>query len=213
MFDFATTTRRTSAVTRLADVAGGLVAGTKVATQIGWRAVEAVAAGDLVLTFDGGLQLVTAVTRQTVRTMGHRADYALWPLTVPAGALGNREAMTLIPDQAVMVESDTAEAVFGDPFAMIPAGALDGFRGIHRSAPAAQIEVVTLHFAQDEVVFANIGALFFCPARTDLLAPPAPQTYHTLTAAQADLLVQFLAQEDRGHDATEAARHAFRVAA
>ena len=213
MFDFARTTRRTPAMTQLADVAGGLVAGTKVATQIGWRVVEAVAAGDLVLTFDGGLQVVTAVTRQTVWTMGSRAEYATWPLTVPAGALGNREAMTLIADQAVMVESDTAEAVFGDPFAMIPAGALDGFRGIHRSVPAEQIEVVTLHFAQDEVIFGNIGALFFCPAQTDLLAPPAPQTYHTLTVAQADLLVQFLAQEDRGHDATQAARAAFRVAA
>ena len=213
MFDFATTTRRTPAMTHLTEVAGGIVAGTKVATQIGWRVVEAVAAGDLVLTFDGGLQVVTVVTRQTVRTMGRRADYATWPLTVPAGALGNREAMTLIADQAVMVESDTAEAVFGDPFAMIPAAALDGFRGIYRTAPAEQIEIVTLHFAQDEVIFANIGALFFCPAQTDLLAAPAAQTYHTLTADQADLLVQFLAQEDRGHDATQAARHAFRVAA
>ena len=200
-------------MTRLSEVEGGIVAGTKVATQIGWRVVEAVAAGDLVLTFDGGLQVVTAVTRRTVWTMGSRADYASWPLTVPAGALGNREEMTLIANQSVMVESDTAEAVFGDPFAMIPASALDGFRGIYRTAPAEEIEVVTLHFAQDEVIFANIGALFFCPAQTDLLSAPAAQTYHVLSAAQADLLVQFLAQEDRGHDATQAARAAFRVAA
>ena len=213
MLDFASTTRRTPAMTGLSDIAGGLVAGTRVATQIGWRGVEAVATGDLVLTFDGGLQVVTGVTRQIVWTMGNRADYATWPLTVPAGALGNRDAMTLIPGQSVMVESDTAEAVFGDPFAMIPAAALDGFRGIHRSIPATQVEVITLHFAQDEVVFANIGALFFCPAQTDLLSEPVPQTYHTLTMAEADLLIRYLALEDRGQDATQSARAAFRVAA
>lgn len=213
MFDFAKPTRQTPAMTHLSEVEHGIVSGTKVATQIGWRVIEAVAAGDLVLTFDGGLQVVTAVTRQTIWTLGTRADYATWPLTVPAGALGNREEMTLIANQAVMVESDTAEAVFGDPFAMIPAAALDGFRGIYRTAPAAQIEIITLHFVQDEVVFANIGALFHCPTRADLLADPTAQTYHTLTAAQADLLVQYLALEDRGQLAAQAARAAFRVAA
>ena len=119
----------------LAEVGCGLVSGTKVATQIGWRPVEAVTAGDQVLTFDGGLQFVTGVTRQIIWTGGSQSDADTWPLHVPAGALGNREDMTLMPQQAVLVESDTAEAVFGDPFAMIPAAALDGFRGITRTAP------------------------------------------------------------------------------
>lgn len=212
MFDFAKT-RAMPTDTHHSDVTCGLVAGTKVATQMGWRVVEAVTAGDQVLTFDGGLQTVAAVTRQVVCTHGARTDYADWPLTVPAGALGNREDMILMPQQAVLVESDTAEAVFGDPFAMIPAAALDGFRGIYRTAPAAQFEVVTLQFAQDEVVFANIGALFFCPAATDLLTAPAAEGYHMLGMEHAELLVQYLELEDRGVAVGQQARQAFRIAA
>lgn len=212
MFDFAST-RANAADAHHCDVTSGLLAGTKVAIQSGWRVVEAVTAGDQVLTFDGGLQVVTAVTRHVVQTLGGRADYTDWPLAVPAGALGNRADMVLLPQQAVLVESDTAEAVFGDPFAMIPAAALDGFRGIYRRAPAEQIEVVTLQFAQDEVVFANIGALFFCPAATDLLAAPTDDSYHLLETAQAELLVRYLELEDRGIAAGQQARAAFRDAA
>ncbi|MEJ6397268.1 Hint domain-containing protein [Yoonia sp. 208BN28-4] len=196
----------------LADVGRGLVSGTKVATQMGWRPVEAVAAGDQVLTFDGGLQYVTDVRRDVIWTGGSQGAPDTWPLFVPAGALGNREDMYLMPHQAVLVESDTAEAVFGDPFAMIPAAALEGFRGICRVAPAERIEIVTITFAQDEVVFANIGALFFCPASTDLLDMPASD-YATMSLEQADTLVGFLEMEDMGHVPVKQATAAFRMVA
>ena len=64
---------------------GGLVKGTRVATELGWRPVDAVAAGDLVLTFDRGMQPVVAVRRRFLADLGA----ASWPLSVPAGALGN----------------------------------------------------------------------------------------------------------------------------
>lgn len=179
----------------LADVTAGLVAGTKVATAMGWRVVEAVTVGDQVLTFDGGMQQVRAVRRDVVWTGGAASDPATWPLHVPAGALGNRGDMALMPAQAVLVESDTAEAMFGDPFAMIPAAALDGYRGIVRVAPAARIEVVTLVFAQDEVVFGNIGALFLCAAQVDLLDLCNP-TYPVMSLEDADMLVSCLEMED-----------------
>lgn len=196
----------------LSDVASGLVSGTKVATQMGWRPVEAVAVGDQVLTFDGGLQYVTGIQREVIWTGGNQSDPETWPLHVPAGALGNREDMSLMPQQAVLVESDTAEDVFGDPFAMIPAASLDGFRGICRVAPAERIEIVTITFARDEVVFANIGALFFCPASTNLLDAPGSD-YQMMSLAQADMLVGFLEMEDNGHVPVKQAAAAFRVAA
>ena len=144
--------------------------------------------------------------------LSSRSDIDTWPLHVPAGALGNREDMYLMPGQAVLVESDTAEEVLGDPFAMIPAAALDGFRGISRVAPQERVEVVTLSFAQDEVVFANIGALFFCPAATDMLSATTPD-YHVLSASQAALLVGCLEAEDAGHAPATNVVTAFRVAA
>ncbi len=142
----------------------GIVHGTKVATKIGWCRVEDVFPGDKVLTFDGGFQVCTRIERNLL-WHGNARDCPLsaWPLHVPAGALGNQSAMLLLPDQPIMVESDTAEEILGDPFTLMPAAALDGFRGIERSAPADRVWTVSLCFDTDQVVFANIGALFFCP--------------------------------------------------
>jgi len=44
----------------------GMVAGTKVATRAGWASVENVREGQEVLTFDGGLQTVIAITRHVL---------------------------------------------------------------------------------------------------------------------------------------------------
>lgn len=172
----------------LAELASGLVAGTQVATQMGWRDVAAVGVGDQVLTFDGGMQTVAAVERQILATGGERAPGDAWPLFIPAEALGNRDDMILLPHQSVMIEADAAEEVFGDPFAMIPALALEGYRGITRVPPADTIEVITLVFAQDEIVFANTGALIFCPKSHDIL-DAGLSAYSTLPMDAAKALV------------------------
>ena len=120
----------------LAGLASGLITGTVVATAAGWRPVEAIVRGDLVLTFDRGMQPVRAVIRGIHWDRDGDCPRSLWPLGVPAGALGNQQAMTLLPEQCVMVESDTAEVMFGDPFALSNAGDLVGLRGIERVEPA-----------------------------------------------------------------------------
>ena len=182
----------------LGDVTFGLVAGTRVATQLGWRPVEAVAVGDEVLTFDGGLQVVTGISREVIRAEPEGAPEDSWPLRVPAGALGNREETTLLPGQTVLIESDAAEEVFGDPFALIPAAALEGFRGITRYYPNKRLEVVTLRFARDEIVFANVGALFHCPRCGDLVAEAMGDgsPYEVLGFEAAETLVTLLEIED-----------------
>lgn len=175
----------------------GMVAGTKVATDAGWAPIETIREGQQVLTFDGGLQTVIAVTRHMLLT--DSADVASWPLTVPAGALGNREDMTILPHQSVMIESDAAEDLTGDPFALIPGAALEGFRGIAQHRPSEWIEVIQLHFAQDEIVFANIGALFLCRAQADLISDLGASTYEVLPMETAEDLIDFLSFEDEGH--------------
>ena len=177
----------------LSDAGFGIVAGTKVATEIGWRPVEAIVAGDLVLTFDGGLQTVIEVRRQTLFAEPSLMPMESWPLNVPKGALGNRAVMQILPGQDVLIESDIAEELYGDPFALIPAAALDGYNGIGRAAPNVRIEVITLHFAQDQIVYANIGVLFMCPRAGDLMhdlfATPAPSRYKVLSMAEADVVL------------------------
>ncbi len=174
----------------LTDAGYGIVAGTKVATNVGWRPVEAIIAGDKVLTFDAGLQTVIEVRRQVLYASATLVPMDNWPLYVPAGALGNRADMQILPGQNVLIESDTAEAMYGDPFVLMPAAALEGYNGISRLAMSARVEVVSLHFAQDQIVHANIGALFLCPRAYDLMhdlyAVAEPSVYRVLSLSEAD---------------------------
>lgn len=183
-------------------VSTGILAGTMVATASGWRSIDKVAEGDMVLTFDDGMQPVRRVTRRT----GWSADLAspdrLWPLMVPKGAIGNTRDMTLMPSQNVMIESDAAEEIWGDPFTVVPAATLDGWRGIARVCPAETVEVITLHFDEDQVIFADGGALVFCHHGGDLiedaLSGRTASRYPVLVRVTADALMeQILFDEDR----------------
>ena len=147
----------------------GLSMDTKVASSMGWRKVEALTEGDKVLTFDAGMQPVSKISRLQLWNSDGPCPERFWPLHVPAGALGNRDVMTLLPNQCVMIESDAAEEAYGDPFTLIPAAALDGVNGIRRTEPTPGFEVLIIHFESDQVVFGNSGALFFCPCARDLL--------------------------------------------
>ncbi|MDU8927408.1 Hint domain-containing protein [Alisedimentitalea sp. MJ-SS2] len=150
-------------------VLSGITAGTMIATAIGWREVGAVQEGDLVLTFDGGMQRVAKVTRTPLWSGSGRCPKAFWPLMVPVGAIDNAELMIVLPRQGVMLESDLAEKALGDPFALVLAAALEGARGVKRVCPADAVEVVNLHFEADQVIFAEHGALLFCPSGGDLV--------------------------------------------
>lgn len=168
----------------------GMIAGTKVATAAGWTGIETIQPGQQVLTFDGGLQTVTAVTRHILMADLDHLDS--WPLTVPAGALGNRAEMQILPHQPVMIESDLAEQMTGDPFALIPASTLVEFRGISQDRPSEWVEVIQLHFAQDEIVFANVGALFLCRAQDTLMSDAGDEVYTVLDLETAEDLVDCL---------------------
>ena len=184
--------------TTTSGMASGLVAGTRIATNIGWRAAEAIAPGDQVLTFDGGMQVVRRITRSVLWSSPRNCPEYLWPLEVPAGALGNQRAMLLLPEQNVMVESDAAEEMFGDPFVMIPATALNGFCGITRVKPHNEVVVYTLHFDQEQVVFACSGALFHCPSDTEGCLLDMEQNaspYAALPLKDANMLVAHMEME------------------
>lgn len=198
-----------------ADMTAGLVMGSMVATENGWRTVETLREGDQVMTFDGGLQSVVAI-KHGMLCSAPICPEPLWPLTVPKGALGNAQPMTLLPDQSVLVESDAAEDIYGDPFALVPASVLEGRFGIERALPAEPVEVVALSFENDEIAYVNGSALAFCPSHIagtvltlDELAEESGEAaeYHVLSPMEANVILGE-AGPDASEDAPEPSNHA-----
>lgn len=178
----------------------GLLAGTRVASNLGWRAVEALAVGDMVLTFDNGMQEIVEVRRASIWLDAPDTVAAQWPVVVPVGALDNREELTLLADQGVLVESDAAADIYGDPFAIVPAAALVGLRGIHRAAPSQYVELIMIYFAEEQVIYAEGGALIHCPLRRmalDCYIGNDQAGYDVLALEDAAHLADCLAIEDR----------------
>lgn len=139
----------------------GMVQGTRVATPGGWAAVDTLHRGDEVLTFDAGFQRVTAIVTQPIFKHNHMTPKALYPLFVPAGTLENRHDLLVQPYQGVLVESPEVKDRWGDPYAVIPGAALECIEGVTRIAPEVPLNAILPVFAEDQMVFANGGALLF----------------------------------------------------
>ncbi len=134
----------------------GMIEGTRLEAADGWRPVESLVRGDAVYTWDGGLREIRAILREEVRPVR--------VLEVPGGALGNCAEMTLMPGQHLALDLPGAEAAFGRPSVLVPAAALAGWRGVEwTNWKARKVEVVTLVFDEEELIWANSGALFHCP--------------------------------------------------
>ncbi|MCC5984986.1 MAG: Hint domain-containing protein [Rhodobacteraceae bacterium] len=180
------------------DGQGGILTGTLVATHDGWRPVETIAPGDLVLTFDEGLTPVLDVNFARSGAEARGTARAGAALHVPPRALDNRQAMTLLPGQKVLLEADLAEALFGDPFVLIAAGALAGYRGIVPLDHGGGGAVVSLVFDRPQVVHAEGLALLYCPeARPDwvsMLEADVGAHYSMLSPMQERRFVAMLRQ-------------------
>jgi Hint domain-containing protein len=149
---------------------GGLVQGTRVAGKNGWQAVETIAAGDVVLTADKGMQRVTAVQRRFLPADEGGAG-PQWVLHIPAGALGNQQETLLLPDQMLHSEMES-EAETGRP-SSFAAATLEGRSGILCVPVTEGLEVITLCFEQPRPVYSALGVCFICPAHSDLLSEAA----------------------------------------
>ena len=176
-------------------VSTGLAAGTPVETRHGWRAVETLRPGDAVQTLDGGLACIAAMDRTWLLPAMQGAV-----LDLAGGAFGNCAGLTLLPDQHLLLDLDPTDLTGDLPDALgvlMPAQALDGHRGITRRRVRAPLEVVTLMFAQEELVWAASGVLLHCPAvRHGAGALPQGDLFPTLPAAAARRLLAARAAHD-----------------
>jgi hypothetical protein len=135
----------------------GLLAGTRVETATGWRAVETLRRGDLVHSFDGGLRPVVAVDRDWL------VPGADTVLVLPGGALNTSGDLQLLPGQMILLDGWTGDLPGGAPVALGPAEALEGLFGTRRLAVARPTEVLIPVFAEEEGIYTDGGLILHCP--------------------------------------------------
>jgi hypothetical protein len=155
----------------------GMATGTLVETADGWQRIETLRMGDRVQTLDGGLARIVGLSRRTV------ADGRLMHL--PGGHLGTCQDLWLAPFQHLLIDT-CGDARFPDAASLlVSAMALEGTLGSLRHRPG-RVEVITPLFAEEEVVWANSGALVWCPGvAQDPADLPASSFFTRLSTAEA----------------------------
>ena len=181
-------------------LAAGLYAPTPVLTAFGWQVLSDLVPGDLVVTRDHGLTPIAAI-RPEIRP-------ALWSVHLPPGAMGNGTAVTLPPGQPILVESRFALPFCGETSALVPAMALEGWRGIAPHVPARTEPILQLLLSRPGILFAGPGLLTAAPgieATFDLMQLLRPPTHPVLPLAAARQLVASLIAAEAGHGLLQAA--------
>lgn len=185
-------------------LATGLYASTLVQTAFGWQSIADLRAGDLVMTRDDGLVPITA-THTELRK-------ALWSVRLPADAIGNETELMLPPGQPVLIRTAYAMPFSGDDLGLVPATALEGWRGIAPHVPAHSEPIVQLRLPRSGILFAGPGLMVGCdgsvqasfdlktllhtPSRPVLPLAAARQMMATLVAEQACLTLKDLYAAD-----------------
>lgn len=133
-------------------MARGIIVGTSIATHIGWRPIEAVCRGDQILTFKNGFQTVETMHRVLIWHGRDECPEHLRPIAINAGVLNNSQPVKVLPEQKVADERGI----------LCPRDLLA--RGIASATkPIAAIESVILEFANDEVIYDQVGLHYAMP--------------------------------------------------
>lgn len=172
----------------------GIYASTPVQTAFGWQVASDLGPGDLVMTVDEGLRPIADIHTELRQ--------ALWSVRLPQGAIGNPETVMLPPGQPVLIKSGYAMPFSGDDLALVPATALEGWRGIAPHVPARTEPILRLRLDRATILFVGPGLMAGCDGMDDtafelkrlLDAPIRP----TLPLAAARQMVAHLVADEAG---------------
>ncbi|MDZ4094131.1 MAG: Hint domain-containing protein [Paracoccaceae bacterium] len=126
------------------------VAGTRIATPGGARAVETLRPGDLVITLDEGPQPLRWVGGGSVVASG-----GALPVRIAAGVLGNRRAFCVSGQHLVVLDGMACELLFGETEVLVAAQDLLGFPGVTRGKGPCHISYHHLLLDRHQVIFAE----------------------------------------------------------
>jgi len=133
----------------------GLFPGSVVMTDTGPKMVERLAEGDLLETFEQGLQPVSGLLIRAPMRARSEADL---PFFVPEGVLGNEFPIVLPPHATVVMESDRLEETTGDPFVTVPLVTLNGLAGIHRTTLRLGSISIAIQLSEPSLINVGCGA-------------------------------------------------------
>jgi len=137
----------------------GMLSGTCLNTPEGPTPIEDLRVGDQVWTFDDGLQQIRSISRSWVRPNAALGEVSCKFVWIDNGAVGNSLPLLLLPGQPIMIESDLAESVLGDPFAVVAADTLVGMDFSEYVAVSDPVEIYNVTFDRSQLVYCAGGAL------------------------------------------------------
>lgn len=190
-------------------LACGLYASTPVLTATGWADMSDLSVGDLMVTRDQGLSPIVSI-RPELRA-------ALWGVIFPESALGNQVKVLLPPGQPVLVKTAYALPFTGEALALLPAAALEGWRGVGPHVSNTAEPILQMRLSRPGLVQAGpglfVGVEGNASAEVDLIAllfaaPHRP----VLPVVAARHLVAAMIAEETGQGLRTAGQAALRAA-
>lgn len=137
------------------------LAGTRITTPSGPRAIETLKVGDRVLTLDRGPRRVRWIGRTTVTGRG-----ALAPVRFRSGSLGNRRDLRVSPNHRMLLQGARVELYFGTSQVLVAAKHLVDGQAV-QVTQMRRAEYLHLAFDRHEMIFAEgvaTESLFTGPA-------------------------------------------------
>jgi hypothetical protein len=180
---------------RVATASMGLPASICVKTDRGWTAVENIEAGTYVETFDDGWQPVQTIIRRKIEAVFSGESYRTRLVRIGSNIVGNTADLYVPAAQPVLLESDVAEDVFGDPFPIVTAQSLVEADMAEDVLISGNVELFELHFARSQLVFCSGGAVLLTHSQRDqtddfAALGKSPDRYHVFDEMTAVALLR-----------------------
>ncbi len=145
----------------------GLLTGSMVLTMKGYRAIETLKTGDRLVT-RSGVRVVEAIEAQTAE---------MRPIRITEGTLGckrPKQDMMVAPHQEILVRDWRAEVLFGAEQVIVPVARMVDGKFIAPLGEKGMHTAYNIHFASDEVFYAD-GMEFFATQAAPV-SQPAPES-------------------------------------
>ncbi|WP_417724617.1 Hint domain-containing protein [Salipiger sp.] len=123
--------------------------GTRLLTATGYRPVESLSVGDLLVTRDSGLHPLRWIGARRVRAEG-----AFAPIRVAPGLQGARAPLLVSPQHRMLICDHRAELLFGTPEVLVSATHLADC-GLARAVPGGMVTYLHLMTDRHEVLIAE----------------------------------------------------------